>query len=85
MRFYADFTHIIQKATRGELSTTLTATKTTNASGEIQLEAKEGDKLTLRIRRTKVPSGYKLKAEEIIVNLIKNAEGNYELENLAYK
>ena len=71
---------ITQKATRGELSTTLTATKTTNASGEIQVEAKEGDKLTLRIRRTKVPSGYKLKAEEIIVNLIKNAEGNYELE-----
>ncbi len=71
---------IVEKAITAGLSNIVTLTKTTNALGQINTDVVNGQEVILTIKRTKVPSGYKLLKEEIIVKLTKNAEGQYELQ-----
>ncbi len=70
---------IIQKATAQQISRITTINKTTSTSGEIVSEAMSGEKLLLRLKRSKVPDGYKFDRSEFKVEFQTNAEGKYEL------
>lgn len=71
---------IIEKATTAGLSNVATVTKKTNSVGQINTDVVNGQEVVLTIERTKVPNEYKLLKEEIKVKLIKNADGQYELQ-----
>ena len=70
---------ITQKTTTGEMSSVVTANKTTDENGQIITILTNGEQILLTIKRTKVPSGYKMIKQEIKIPLTKQADGTYAL------